>query len=88
MYNTGVEENDGIQKTHHSSPCPCFANRGACLQRVESQLDIDSPARNGSNFPIYNIINGLLSKTLNVNTGCKYVFFKLKQKYIVLGIDQ
>lgn len=51
MYNIGVEENDGIQKPHHSSPCPCFANRRACLYRVESQIDIDSPARNGSNFP-------------------------------------
>lgn len=51
MYNTNVEENDGIQKTHHSSSCPCCANRGACLYRVESQIDIDSPARNGSNFP-------------------------------------
>lgn len=25
--------------------------RGACLYRIESQIDIDSPTRNGSNFP-------------------------------------
>lgn len=67
MYNTGVEENDGIKKTHHSSPCPCFANRGACLYRVESQIDIDSPARNGSNFPDLQHYQRAFVKNIEIN---------------------